>query len=349
LLWFNDAVTGHPLRFGYEVQWGASGLGFGVSQWGPPHTPLRGLEQSWSNLDALNRYLLAWPIPCLLPLTGLWWLRRRLRRFDRLLVAWALCLLVAHFFYYYQDLCFGPRFLYEATPAVIILIVRGLQGLGTALAPFWGVRPRTAAARLWRMALGCTAAGLIVNLPVLWWWYATSFWGVDPGVVVRLRRDLRGRAVVFVDDANRAREIRLMEAGVAARVAHSAIIALDDRWIDRRYLESLVRPGGNSAGGELERELAAAAIRADPQPRRERPPWRDYRGPTGSFTQAFLGNTPDPARQRVIFALDLGPRNREFLAAYPGRSGWRYAWDPVSRAFRLMPLSDWPQAAAAAR
>lgn len=338
LFWFNAATTGDPLRFGYEARWGTSGLGFGSSQWGPPHTPARGLDQSWRNLDALNSYLFEWPVPSLLPLAGLWWLRRRLRRFDFLLAGWALSLLAVHFFYFYQDLCFGPRFLYEATPAVVILIARGIQGLGSGSARRWGESRTRAIRRVWGLALFCSAVGLAVNLPVLWKWYATAFWGVDARVAARLQRQLPRRAVVFVDDANRAREIRLLAAGVSPRVAHSAIVWLDDAWIDQVELESFSTVADPAAGALLENRLAAAAIRDRPQPRRTGPPWLDHRGPTGSFAQAFLGNTPDPARQRVIFALDLGPRNREFLAAYPGREGWRYAWDPETSAFRLTRL-----------
>jgi hypothetical protein len=345
LIWFNAATTGHPLRFGYEARWGVSGFGFGSSQWGPPHTPLRGLDQSWRNLDALNTYLLEWPFPCLLPLLGLRWLGRRLRRFDLLLGGWALSLLAVHVFYFYQDLCFGPRFLYEATPAVVILLARGLQGLGAAVAPYWRTTRGAASSRVWRLALFCSAAGLAVNLPVLWKWYSNGFWGVDAGVVPRALATVRGPAVVFVADANRARELRLRHLGVSPRVAHSAVVWLDEQWIDRRYQAALAaHPDAGAAARALERELAAAAITARPTPRRRRPPWLDYRGRTTSFTQAFLGNTPDPARQRVIFAVDLGPRNREFLAAYPGRAAWRYAWDPHARAFRLLPLAASPQA-----
>lgn len=40
-----------------------------------------------------------------------------------------------YFFYFFQDLTFGPRFLYEASPAFFLLGARGLALLDTQLAP----------------------------------------------------------------------------------------------------------------------------------------------------------------------------------------------------------------------
>jgi len=45
LLLYNAWMNGGPLTFGYEVQWGAiHGLGFHEAPFGPPHTPVRGVE-----------------------------------------------------------------------------------------------------------------------------------------------------------------------------------------------------------------------------------------------------------------------------------------------------------------
>jgi hypothetical protein len=343
MLLFNRLTTGSPFRFGYEVRWGASGIGFGHSQWGPPHTPARGLAQTWSNFDALNKYLLAWPFPCLLPLLGLVPIWYRRRRFDLLLLGWSLSLLVIHFFYFYQDLCFGPRFLYCATPALVILLARGISGVGEGLRGAWGMSRGAAARTAWRLALFTTGAGLLLNLPGLCWWYSTSFWGVDPRFVRRLEEELPEPAIVFVTDANRAREVRLREAGVSMRVAHSATTWLDEAWIDRAYLKTLARFGDDRAGAaaHLEKTLRDAAVCDDPQPRRKRVPWLDYRGPIGSYAQAFVGIGPDLERQRIIYALDLGAENRAFIAAHPGRTPWKFTWDPAEGSFHLVRLNDW--------
>ncbi len=342
-LLFNLATSGGALLFGYEVQWGQSGLGFGVSQWGPPHTPLRGLENSLRNLDALGKYLLEWPFPCLLPLLGLWWVRRCLTTFDALLASWLAGLVAAHVCYFYQDLCFGPRFLYEAVPPLLLLLAHGLLGLAEAGRRFWVVSPQTARRRVWRGALLCSAFGLVLNLPALWKWYSVDFWSVDHRFVQRLRRDIREPAIVFIRDANRAREVRLLRTGVSRRTAHSAITSLDEGWIDRQQLAALARHPGDSgaAAAELDRRLAEAVGASPPRPARRHPFWLDYDQPSTSWNQALVGNGPDPARQRVVFALDLGPRNRELLAALPGRTAYRYAWADGARAFRLVRLGEW--------
>jgi len=337
MLAVNLATTGSPLRFGYEVQWGTSGLGFGNSQFGPPHSPVRGLFQTWSNLDALNKYLFEWPVPSLWPLLGLWFLRRRWRWADTALVAAPVLLATAYFFYFYQDLCLGPRFLYCATPAVVLLIARGTLALGGALARAWGLAPAVGRTLIVRAIAVCTLIGLAGNLPVLTRWYSRTFWGTSPRLERLVRREGVRHAIVFIRDGNRARAARLVRMGVPPRVAHSAMVYLDETWIDQQAMRVAERSdlSPEQRAAELTRILAAAALSPLPYPRREHPPWIDRDRPTVSFTLGCYANTPDLDRQNVIYALDLGERNELLIARYPDRAIWEYGWDPQTRRFEL--------------
>lgn len=133
LLIYNWLTNGHPLLFGYVVKWGPGHeVGFGKSAWGPMHTPLKGLLNTGNDHNLLNRFLFEWPIPSILPMAALFAGGTRDRR-DWLLLAAFLSLTWAHFFYWFHNVCFGPRFLYEASPALLLLTVRGFSSLGTLL------------------------------------------------------------------------------------------------------------------------------------------------------------------------------------------------------------------------
>ena len=126
---YNRLVNGDPMLFGYIVKWGPGHLlGFGRSGWGAQHTPLRGLVNTGNSLNLANKYLFEWPIPSLLPALLLFAGGTRDRR-DWLLAAAFLSLLLAHLFYWFSGVAFGPRFQYESLACLLILTVRGLGSL----------------------------------------------------------------------------------------------------------------------------------------------------------------------------------------------------------------------------
>ena len=126
---YNWLTNGHPLLFGYVVKWGAGHeIGFGRSGWGDEHTPLRGFINTGHDANLLNKFLFEWPLPALIPIAVLFASGTRDRR-DWLLVSMYLALVVAYFFYWFHNVCFGPRFLYESSAALVILTVRGAMAL----------------------------------------------------------------------------------------------------------------------------------------------------------------------------------------------------------------------------
>lgn len=100
LMVVNAQTTGHPLRFDYDVLWGAGhALGFHDAAWGAVHTPARGVELISLYLTRLSSYLFETPFPALLlPAVGLWF-ARSLRAMDRYLLVSAGLVIVGYWAY----------------------------------------------------------------------------------------------------------------------------------------------------------------------------------------------------------------------------------------------------------
>jgi hypothetical protein len=155
LLAWNQVTNGDPLTMGYVVRWGPNHtFGFHDTPWGDPHTPAVGVEHTLSNLTGWNVFLLGGPLPAL-ALAALGALRDRARRETWLLVGIPASILVVHFFYFFQDLCFGPRYLYEASVGGLLLASRGLGALPSLLAHARLPRPHpaTLAGLAWAFSL----------------------------------------------------------------------------------------------------------------------------------------------------------------------------------------------------
>ena len=199
LLAFNYLTNGDPLLFGYEVLYGEGHRpGFGHSGWGEPHTPKRGLIQTLNNLNALNKYLFELPIPSLLPaLLAL--CSPGVTAWDLLLLGYASSLALAYFFYWFQDWCFGPRFLFESTAAFALLAARGLIGLPRIARELLGIGDERRVKAYAAVALLiCFGLGLCSNLPALVRLYSNSYWGVNGQVLKAVEEMGIRNAVIFV-------------------------------------------------------------------------------------------------------------------------------------------------------
>lgn len=198
LAW-NQATNGSPLLFGYVKRYGPGLLpGFGGSGWGPRHTPELGLASTLRNLNALEGSLFEWPIPSLLFAFALL-ASGRARRREAALGGSAASLVVAHFFYWYQDLCFGPRFYFESTGAVAVLTALGLR----ALPETYRTGTSSGARRVVQLAaVGLVAASFVhaavVRFPALMGEYGPSYRGVDRSVRDAAQASGIEEAVVFV-------------------------------------------------------------------------------------------------------------------------------------------------------
>lgn len=337
LLAFNAATTGSPLRSGYEIQWGNSGWGFGTSQWGPPHTPALGLAHAVTNWDAVGKYLFEWPVPSLLPLVGLVGLRRR-TRMDGVLTGTLVSLTLGYFPYFFQDLCFGPRFLYAGVPAFILLSARGLRGWGLLVARLRRIPARQSFSVIARAVALCSAAGLAVNVPLLLREYGSTYWGTSDLLTREVREKGIHHALVLIQDFSQARRVRLHRLGVSHHAAQGAVDDLDERWIDDQVARTASLPPKERAA-ELERVFLEAVAHPDPAVRRTHLPWKDYLGESTGASLGFYANTPWPDQQDVIYAADLGAEeNGALLRAYPDRSVWTFRYDPAVGKFHVRPM-----------
>lgn len=133
VLAWNAATTGDPFLFGYEAAHGTDALpGFGAEGWwGRPHTLRSGAVGTWNNANALQQYLLALPVPALLPCL----LALGAGRHGRLLLAIAASVAAAYFVYWYQDWTYGPRFLYSAAFPLWVLAAAGLRETARRFGP----------------------------------------------------------------------------------------------------------------------------------------------------------------------------------------------------------------------
>ena len=200
LLGFNTATNGRPLLFGYEALWGPGlGPGFGHSAWGPPHTPRLGLIQTLDNLNALNRHLFEWPVPSLAFVFILFATATR-NRWDYLLLASFVMLAAFYFFYWYQDRCFGPRFLYEAATPLILLTARGVLRLPVLLRHGLAIHaPRLRVRQMTTLAIVVSLIAMLAGpLPYLLATYSRHFYSVDASILKAVERAGIRQGLVFV-------------------------------------------------------------------------------------------------------------------------------------------------------
>ena len=125
LLLANWMTTGNPLRFGYEVLWGANhSLGLHDDPTGNPHTAWRAFMLGIKYVMQVNWVATMWPVPVLLIVAGGLVLARRPNRWDVFLFGFFGAQVLLYAFYWHDGQFIGPRFLFSAIPALLILAAR---------------------------------------------------------------------------------------------------------------------------------------------------------------------------------------------------------------------------------
>lgn len=163
---YNYATTGNPLLFGYIALHGKGHYpGFSVNPVSHrAHTIAQGFKYLLGNLNALNYYLFEWPMPSLY-FVCIFLVYGKKKFWEWILVGWLGALLVGHIFYYFNQLAFGPRFIYETLPAFIILTSRGIVLCGQLLASWWKMSYKHALNMLFLVLSGLFLFTFIVNFP----------------------------------------------------------------------------------------------------------------------------------------------------------------------------------------
>ena len=181
LLLFNYLTNGNPFLFGYIEKYGEGHYpGFGHSPWGAAHNPDKGLHQNLDNLNALNKYLFEWPIPCLF-FAFLLFASMPKSKWDYLLMSSFWALSIAYFFYFFQSWYMGPRYMYESSFAAILLTSRGILRTPALVNGTFGLKapPERVKAVVGSAVLICIAIAMIFNIRPLTKVYSNKYWNID--------------------------------------------------------------------------------------------------------------------------------------------------------------------------
>ncbi|MDW8113727.1 MAG: glycosyltransferase family 39 protein [candidate division WOR-3 bacterium] len=204
---YNYLTTGNPFISGYKAYYALEfhhtnfGLGFGKRgwDWWGEHTPLRGFIQTGNNLNALNRYLFESPIPGLL-LIFLLFITFAQNFSDYLLLSSFLFLPFAYFFYWFQDLCFGPRFLYEALGPILLLSSRGILLFPKFIEKYGDKEIKEKVKNGISIIIFLSfLTTLFVGLPPLVNKYKKSYWGVNNKLYEKIKKRKIKNALIFVN------------------------------------------------------------------------------------------------------------------------------------------------------
>ncbi|MCX5896110.1 MAG: glycosyltransferase family 39 protein [Proteobacteria bacterium] len=202
LLLYNYATNGDPLLFGYQVRWGKEHtIGFydkSLLDNKPVFTPLRGIIHTLSNCIALNQNLLEWPFPSLLPII-IYFIPFLFKKTinDYLLLGGALAAPVFYFFYFYQDLCLGPRFYYASVPFVMILTARSVFEIINSIAWLHQTTDRYVKNAFIMLFVICSLFCACIRIPHLYGFYSNTFWDVDNKLMNKVQEMGIKQAVIF--------------------------------------------------------------------------------------------------------------------------------------------------------
>jgi hypothetical protein len=132
-LLYNLNTTGNALTLPRNLFNPNDLWGFGVPVANGAHTVAAGLVNTDENLTLLQFDLFGWPPLAALSLIGMPFILGRATRVDVLLAACGGAFIVAYVGYFYQGIALGPRYYFEAQPALVLLSARGLQAVGRTL------------------------------------------------------------------------------------------------------------------------------------------------------------------------------------------------------------------------
>jgi hypothetical protein len=326
LLLANWRTTGAPLRFGYDVLYGsAHGLGFHTDPYGTAHTPVRAIAFASKYLLELDVVLLESPLPAVGVIVAGLFMLRRTSRWDRLALALLAAQLVTFAMYWHEGEFRGPRFLYTALPAIVLLVAR---------APFVIAERTHATVR--------RAALLVLPLGVLAAWLA---WPVDATPIGRVRTYLDAspmarlqpariereaglrNALVFVAESWEAQAIRRLWALHVGRGDALRLLAASHPCALREAILAEEGPASSPAG-RLPR-MEAVVKRYDPSTEPSPACLSDLLSDgdgVATYAPFFPRNAIDRDGRvggNVVYVLDLGAHNEALRARFGDRTWYR--------------------------
>ncbi len=337
LLAVNHATTGSALQSGYQLLWGPNvGLGFHAAPYGPPHTPIRGLELMSLYLLRLNLFLFEAPVPGLVAAGLALLLAPRLGSVDRYLLAAAAALLLVYFAYWHDGFFLGPRFIYPVAPVVALWTAR----LPQLVRARWGdgLAHRTTTFAMAGAILGSLALGIPARLGTNSEIQAAMRVDPDRAAEAAGVRD----AVVFVRESWGAQVLaRMWALGVAKPEAERYYRNIDTCVLDRALLaiERGETPGPAAPALESLQVDSARLVRSPFSPdtservlngaKYDRRCVDRINQDRAGFT--ILAPWLLSRRADLLFVRDLHERNASLLARHPDRQAYR-VWQPTDSA-----------------
>lgn len=132
-LLYDWSITGDPLLSPRGVLNQSDRYGFGAGHgWWGLHTLAAALTNTDQLITGLTLDLFGWPYYMALAVPLLPFILVRANRWDALNGAITASVIVGMMGYFYNGIAIGPRYYYEAIPALLLLTARGIQALGDA-------------------------------------------------------------------------------------------------------------------------------------------------------------------------------------------------------------------------
>ena len=341
LLIANWRTTGHPTRFGYEMLWGPNhSLGLHDDPTGNPHTAWRALLLAVKYTLQTNWITTAWPVPVVLIVSLGLMLGRRPRMWDVVLLGLFAAQLIMYAFYWHDGQFIGPRFLFTAVPALLILAARAPFAVGARVTGVWR-----------RIAIAvipvCVAVAWLRSMqPFGLQGIATEFresrsrLKVDPPPYVE-------NALIFVQEGASSRLLhRLWGLGVSRRDAARIFRESDACLLLEAVIAEEARPASDTAGRVA--RIQAAVKPYAPTPKTIQFPDRNFRISDPSSVPAscaeevaydsqvkntvaygamlLLNRFDDSGRVNgpAVFVMDLNRRNDVLRTRFGDRVWYRY-------------------------
>ena len=292
------------------------------------HTPLRALIFASKYLLELDVALLESPLPAVGVIVAGLLLLRRPSRWDRLLIALVVAQLVGYALYWHEGEFRGPRFLFTALPAFVLLVARAPlrrrgRDAGYRAARRAARAPRRAARRLDRLGRGRRVRSDDIGL----YRNASPMARLDPA---KIERDAHLRnALVFVSESWESLALRRMwalhvERGDAMRlldVGPSLCGATGDR--GRGTSRAPRSRGGWRAWSGRSRRTTTSPT---PSPACLADLTSDADGPA-TYAPFFPSNTIGADGRiggNVVYVLDLGTHDEVLRSRFGDRTWYRF-------------------------
>ncbi len=208
-LGYNYRTNGSPFKMGHFMASSQTDIKLGFGEVNSEYHAVKEkytLADGFSHLSSfirnLNKQLYGWPVPDLIFVLLLFLSIRGVVREDFFQLSIFGSLAGAHMLFWYIDEVFGPRYVYEATPILIVLSARGIVEVGGAIERRIGFLKGRSGVVLGGIIGGFVIFSLLRTYPALYNKYSHNYVGAKPVVLDAVHRENIHNAVVFIRSNN---------------------------------------------------------------------------------------------------------------------------------------------------